>query len=565
MRPKTLMTGALALVALAACADEPTSSPMRVRSLALAPVVNALTFSVLEDGTLFDQLDGSDADGDALAYAIVGQPTHGQVLLADAMLGTFQYEPDADYNGPDSFTYQVTAGGETSGVATVDLTVTPTPDAPVAFSTSFNIIEDAPLSEVVSARDPDGDALSFVITRQGVLGTAVFTDPATGAFTYTPRPDLNGIDSFEFEVNDGALRSASVRVTITLAAINDAPTFVTPTPAAGQTLRITSGDELSVGLKGQDVDNDDLTYAVTPLPTGALLETATGELTWTPGDDDEGTLMLTLEVSDGVLADTRDVMVRVDPRDDDADGVADSIERAANMDPTTRDSDGDTIDDLTEFGEGDEARDTDNDQIPDAIDDDSDGDGAPDLLEAGDTDLDTPPRDTDSDQLPDYIDTDSDSDTVLDREDNCRLVPNPEQEDLDEDGEGDACDGDRDGDNIADDTDNCPLIPNVSQGDNDGDQAGDVCDGDDDNDGFTDEDDNCPLVENQDQADEDEDELGDACDPVPSTIKVPVVSGGAVCSAAGGGPATPAGSPAWLLGLVGLAWGRRRLTRTRSR
>jgi hypothetical protein len=564
MRTQTLLAGALALTALSACADDQTAPPSRVRSLALAPVANAQAFSVIEDGTLFDQLAGMDADGDALTYAIVRRPSHGQLVLADAALGTFQYQPDADYDGPDDFTYQVSAGGETSGEATVSITVTPAPDAPVAFPTAFNIVEDAPLSEVVSARDPDGDALAFVVTRQGALGTAVFTDPATGAFTYTPRPDLNGVDSFEFEVNDGALRSASARVTITLAPINDAPAFAAPTPAQGETLRVTSGDELAVELRGEDVDGDDLTYAVTPLPTGALLETATGELTWTPGDDDEGTIMLTLEVSDGALSDTREVMVRVDPRDDDADGVPDSVERDANMDPTTRDSDGDTIDDLTEFGDGDEARDADNDQIPDAIDEDSDDDGAPDLLEAGDTDLDTPPRDTDSDGLPDYIDTDSDGDDVLDREDNCRLVPNEDQADLDEDDEGDACDGDRDGDNIDDAEDNCPLIPNVAQSDNDGDLAGDACDGDDDNDGFTDEDDNCPLVANQDQVDSDEDGPGDACDPVPSTINVPVVSGGgALCSAAGAPGGAP-GAPAWLLGLAGLTWARRRLTRTRS-
>lgn len=63
------------------------------------------------------------------------------------------------------------------------------------------------------------------------------------------------------------------------------------------------------------------------------------------------------------------------------------------------DTDGDTICDRDE-GMGD----LDGDGIPNFADDDSDGDGVPDRVEAGDSDLSTPPMDSDGDGIPDFLD-----------------------------------------------------------------------------------------------------------------------------------------------------------------
>ena len=128
--------------------------------------------------------------------------------------------------------------------------------------------------------------------------------------------------------------------------------------------------------------------------------------------------------------------------DGDGDGVPDAWEDDHGMDPRSRDSDDDTIDDLEELGSTLEPRDTDGDQRLDALDGDSDGDGVDDVDEAGDADLATPPRDTDGDGRPDYRDPDSDDDGVDDGVDNCPLLANPDQADGDGDGAGDLCDED---------------------------------------------------------------------------------------------------------------------------
>lgn len=59
--------------------------------------------------------------------------------------------------------------------------------------------------------------------------------------------------------------------------------------------------------------------------------------------------------------------------------------------------------------------DTDGDGIIDALDDDSDGDGISDAIEAGDTNLTTPPIDSDNDGIPNFRDLDSDNDGTPDQ------------------------------------------------------------------------------------------------------------------------------------------------------
>src|ERR671922_34726 len=87
----------------------------------------------------------TDEEHDALTAVLVSGPAHGTLTLnAD---GSFSYTPAANYNGPDSFTYQAKdASGALSNVATVNLTVTAVNDAPVAVNDGYATDEDTLLT-----------------------------------------------------------------------------------------------------------------------------------------------------------------------------------------------------------------------------------------------------------------------------------------------------------------------------------------------------------------------------------------------------------------------------------
>jgi VCBS repeat-containing protein len=56
-------------------------------------------------------------DGDTLSAAVASGPSHGSLSLNAN--GSFSYTPAANFNGADLFTYRVSDGSLTSGLATV--------------------------------------------------------------------------------------------------------------------------------------------------------------------------------------------------------------------------------------------------------------------------------------------------------------------------------------------------------------------------------------------------------------------------------------------------------------
>ena len=72
----------------------------------------------------------ADDDGDPLTAVLVDGPTNGTLTLDPD--GSFTYDPDPNFNGSDSFTYKADDGIDQSNVASVNITIDPVNDAPVA-------------------------------------------------------------------------------------------------------------------------------------------------------------------------------------------------------------------------------------------------------------------------------------------------------------------------------------------------------------------------------------------------------------------------------------------------
>jgi len=258
------------------------------------PVTSGSSHTILEDKVLTGSLTASDAEGDALTYEIVDVAANGTALITDANTGAFQYTPDENYFGPDSFTFRAFDSEFYSDPATVTITITGVNDAPVATGgQSFEANEDIPVSGQLEATDVESSILTFSLVSGPSNGTLVLNP--NGSFTYTPNDNFNGTDTFVFTVCDAddlcAEQSASVSVQV--GSVEDVPVAESASAA-------TDEDTAVFGiLVATDGDDDPLTYTIVMGPTNGSLSDSLPAFTYTPNANFNGTDSFTFKANDG--------------------------------------------------------------------------------------------------------------------------------------------------------------------------------------------------------------------------------------------------------------------------
>ena len=209
-----------------------------------------------------DTLHVADADANTPGINPVSGPSHGQLTLnAD---GSFTYKPNTDYNGSDSFDYRVCDNGSPQKcsveTAKVNITINPINDAPVAVDDSLTTDEDTAKLITLGANDVDGDALTYSIVDAPAHGTL----SGTGANrTYTPAANYNGSDSFTFKANDGTVDSNAATVSITVNAVNDAPTVTLASGGSCSTSTTSVSGTMNLSLADVDSSVGPLTLSAT--------------------------------------------------------------------------------------------------------------------------------------------------------------------------------------------------------------------------------------------------------------------------------------------------------------
>lgn len=156
-------------------------------------------------------LSATDADGDALTFALVAGPANGAVTFSGAGDQDFEYTPNAGFAGVDTFTFNASDGTDTSNAATATMTVNTPPSAAAASYTTSDI---GTASGIFGASDADGDSVMFAVSSAPMKGTVTSLDAGTGEFVYTPDPTQDGLDSFAVTASDAAETSAPAVIDI---------------------------------------------------------------------------------------------------------------------------------------------------------------------------------------------------------------------------------------------------------------------------------------------------------------------------------------------------------------
>jgi hypothetical protein len=269
----------------------------------------------------------SDVDGDSLTVDSATDGTNGSVATAGN--GSVVYTPNPDFHGTDSFTYAVADPASTEPtMATVNITVKPVNDAPVAVDDDATTREDTAVTIDVLGNDSDvdGDSLTVPLASVAVHGSVTIVDD--GSITYTPDPDFHGTDSFNYTVADPGSEHIAATVNVTVEPVNDAP-------AADDDEAITQEDTpVTIDVLGNDsdVEGDPLTVdSATDGTNGTVATAEDGSVTYTPHPDFHGTDSFTYAVADSTGAHMMaTVSITVEPVNDAP--VADDASMAGQED-----------------------------------------------------------------------------------------------------------------------------------------------------------------------------------------------------------------------------------------
>jgi large repetitive protein len=214
----------------------------------------------------------SDLDGDPLTFTATGLPPGLSISAAGVISGTVDLAASQTNGGVYSVT--VTASDGHGGTTTSTFTWTVTNPAPGAVDDIAVTGEDTPIIISVLANDVDPDGDPLTVTAATASHGTVIINP-DGTITYTPDANYNGPDTIIYTIADGNGGTSTASVDVTVAPINDAPRTV------GLPDLFDSNSEVinvPLGVAFSDVDNTTLTYAVSGLPTGLVIDPNTGNV-----------------------------------------------------------------------------------------------------------------------------------------------------------------------------------------------------------------------------------------------------------------------------------------------
>ncbi len=283
-----------------------------------APVASNDTATVNEGGTqpINVAANDSDSDGplDLTSIVIIQQPTFGTLTVNND--GTVTYIHDGSETTTDSFRYTIEdASGTVSNEATVNLTINPVSDTPIANPDSQTVNDGESVIINVAGNDTDAEGnldLSSIVITQDPLNGNVTVNP-NGTIVYTHDGSETTTDTFRYTIKDSeGNTSAETTVTITITPLNDAPLAL---PDNG-TVDEAGTTNINVALNDTDPDNPlDLTSIVIVQPpvNGTATPNANGTVTY-EHDSSETTsdsFTYTIADTDGATSDPVTVSIAV--------------------------------------------------------------------------------------------------------------------------------------------------------------------------------------------------------------------------------------------------------------
>ncbi|MDQ1317255.1 MAG: hypothetical protein QG588_906, partial [Candidatus Poribacteria bacterium] len=260
-----------------------------VESVNDPPTANSQSVTTNEKIPVDIVLKGSDIESDPLTYKIDTYPLHG---FLSGNPPTLKYIPNDSFFGNDSFTFVTNDRKADSLIAKVTINVNKINQPPFLSLISVTTNEDTPVKITLTGNDPNNDPLTFKLVSQPAKGTL---DGSSPDFTYTPKLNFNGNDSFTFIANDGEVDSNIGTLCIIVNPVNDAPI------SDNQSVSTDEDTPLKITLTATDPENDKITFKIVDKPLNGILSGTPPAITYMPNAEFNGEDSFTFTASDGKL------------------------------------------------------------------------------------------------------------------------------------------------------------------------------------------------------------------------------------------------------------------------
>jgi hypothetical protein len=292
----------ITLLASDSVAQTTQSFKLTVSPVNDVPVADDISTSTNEDNpvTVTVVSPNADMDGDSLIVTTPGQPEHGSLKINNDK--TVTYTPAVNYNGVDSFTYQL-ADASSSDTGVVTVTVNPVNDPPQITDLTYlqNTLEDVAKTVTFKISDVDNtltsEDVSIATDNTTLLPAGAISLSGTDgdiSVTLTPAANLSGTAIQTVSVSDGEY-TISQDFKLVAAAVNDLPTAYNDNATTNEDASV----KIDVISNDTDIETGTLTVVSFATPgNGSVVNNHDGTLTYTPSANWNGTDSFTYTISD---------------------------------------------------------------------------------------------------------------------------------------------------------------------------------------------------------------------------------------------------------------------------
>jgi large repetitive protein len=231
-------------------------------------------------------------DTGALTYSIFTQASNGLVSLLSAS-GQFNYVPNSNYFGNDSFVVQACDGLQCA-TSTVSVQINGVNDLPTASPFVLTLSEDSNTSGTITTFS---DAETFPLNYSFLGGVIIpgFTLNSNGSYTYVAPANYFGTQSAQIRGCDGQGACVSTTFNLIINAVNDLPVASNDSFTANEDQNITG----NVSNGEFDIEGSALTYTATSPANNGILNLATnGQFTYLPNANWFGSETIAIAVCD---------------------------------------------------------------------------------------------------------------------------------------------------------------------------------------------------------------------------------------------------------------------------